>query len=146
MAAIVDHARPSAIHPLNAILLAAAIPLFLGALLSDIAYAKTYEIQWTNFASWLLAGGLFISAIALVCAIVELVRGDRSEGRRVVYFVLLLATWVLGFIDALVHARDAWATMPTGLILSLIVTALACTAKWIAFASLCPGHRAGGTP
>jgi uncharacterized membrane protein len=146
VAVVVERTRPPALHPINAILLAAAIPLFLGALLSDIAYAKTYEIQWTNFASWLLAGGLFIGAFALVAAIVELVRAGRREGRRVVYFLLLLATWVLGFIDALVHARDAWATMPTGLVLSLVVAILACTAKWIAFSGLCYSHRAGDTP
>ena len=46
------------IHPLHAALLAGTVPLFLGALLSDIAYARTYEIQWANFASWLIVGGL----------------------------------------------------------------------------------------
>jgi uncharacterized membrane protein len=136
VAVVVERTRQSALHPLNAILLAAAIPLFAGALLSDIAYAKTYEIQWNNFASWLLAGGLFIGAFAVVCAIVGLVRADRREGRRIAYVVLLLATWVLGFVDALVHARDAWASMPTGLVLSTIVAVLACTAKWIALSGL----------
>lgn len=146
MAVTADRTPASTLRPLNAVLLAGAIPLFLGALLSDIAYAKTYEIQWTNFASWLLAGGLLIGAFALVCAIADLVRADRREGRHLVYVILLLATWVLGFIDALVHARDAWATMPTGLVLSLIVTVLACAAKWIALSDLYVDHRAGGAP
>ena len=41
-----------------------------------------------------------------------------------IYFFLLLSMWVLGFFNALVHAKDAWATMPEGLFLSA-VTALA---------------------
>ena len=44
------------IHPVHAVLASSALPLFLGALLSDWAYSSSYEIQWTNFASWLIAG------------------------------------------------------------------------------------------
>lgn len=38
-------------NPLHATLLAGTVPLFLGALLSDIAYYRSYHIQWSNFAS-----------------------------------------------------------------------------------------------
>ena len=61
MAVIVDYRPPGALHPLHAVFLAGALPLFAGALLSDIAYARSYEIQWNNFASWLIAGGLVLS-------------------------------------------------------------------------------------
>ena len=131
-----------AMHPIHAILLAATIPLFAGALLADIAYANSYEIQWTTFASWLIAGGLVFCGIALVAAAVGLFRADRRSGRRILYFLLVLAAWVSGFINALVHAKDAWAVMPEGLVLSVIVAALACIAKWIAFLGL----RTGGAP
>jgi len=110
MSVAVDRNIPS-LHPLHAVLLAGTIPLFLGALLSDIAYDKTFELQWTNFAQWLIAGGLVFAAIALVCALVRVVRPARRTGRAVAYFLVLLATCVLAFIDSLVHARDAWATM-----------------------------------
>jgi len=136
VAVAADHSPRRPLHPLHAILLAATIPLFLGALLSDIAYARTYEVQWTDFASWLIAGGLVIAAIALVFALVELFRASHRSARLIVYIVLLALAWVLGFIDALVHGKDAWAAMPAGLVLSLIVTVLACTAKWIVLAGL----------
>lgn len=142
MAATLDRPDPRAIHPFHAVLLAGTIPLFLGALLTDIAYAQTYQVQWTNFSSWLIAGGLVFAAVVLVLAVVDLVRADRRGGRQLVYFVLVLATWVLGFINALVHAKDAWAVMPGGPVLSVIVTLLACAATWIGFSSL----RAGGAP
>ena len=128
------------IHPLHAFLLAASVPLFLGALLSDWAYSSSYEIQWTNFASRLLVGALVFAGIALLWSLIELLRGDRSwRGRPLVTFLVLLAAWILGFVDALVHAKDAWAKMPEALLLSIIVTALAFAAAWLGFASLLSG-------
>ncbi|MEH6437601.1 DUF2231 domain-containing protein [Massilia sp. DD77] len=120
----------SAPGPLHTILLAGAVPLFLGALLNDIAYFKTYQIQWSNFASWLIAGGLLFGGLALLFALVNLVRAKRKAGRPLVYVLLLLASWVLGLVNAFVHAKDAWAAMPAGLVLSVIVTLLACAAAW----------------
>lgn len=143
MDVIVDRAPQRAIHPLHAFVLAGAASLFLGALLSDVAYARSYQIQWSNFASWLIAGALVFGGIALLWAVVDLVtRVDRRGKRAVAYFVLLLATWVLGFINALVHAKDAWAIMPTSLILSIIVAVLACAAAWIGLATVRPGGAA----
>lgn len=128
------------IHPLHAFLLAACVPLFLGALLSDITYARSYEVQWSNFASWLLVGALVFAGCALLWALIELLRGDRRwGGRPLVYFLVLLAAWILGLVDALVHAEDAWAKMPQALVLSLIVTALVIAAAWLGFATLRSG-------
>lgn len=142
MVATPDRTRPRVLHPLHAVLLAGTIPLFLGAMLSDITYARTYEVQWTNFASWLIAGGLVFGGVVLVLALVDLFRAGRRGGRQLIYFLLVLATWVLGFINALVHAKDAWAVMPAGLVLSVVVTVLACAATWLGFS----GVRAGGAP
>lgn len=126
-------------HPALAFLGAACVPLFLGAALSDYAYTASFQVQWINFAAWLLAGGLVFAGAALVWVGVDLLRGRRSRG-HVAMALLLLALCVLGFIDSLVHARDAWASMPTGLALSVVVAVLACVASWLAFA----GVRAGG--
>ena len=139
MAVVVERMR-FALLPVNAVLVAGATSLFAGALLSDIAYFRSYEIQWNNFSSWLLAGGLVVGAFAFLAAVVELFRNRWRKSRAWIYALLLLATWILGFIDALVHARDAFATMPAGLVLSVIVVVLACVALWIAVA----GMRAGG--
>lgn len=125
--------------PLHAILLAGTVPLFLGALLSDIAYAQTYQIQWANFASWLIAGGLLFCGLALLFALVNLIRADHKAGRPVAYFLLLLVTWALGLINAFEHAKDAWAMMPTGLILSVVVTLLSVVAAWTGLTNLHSG-------
>lgn len=140
MAVTDERTHQRTLHPLHAVLLAGTIPLFLGATLSDFAYSSTYEIQWTNFASWLIVGGLVFGGLALAWAIVDLFRPGHRGGRALIYFLLLLVTWSLGFINALIHAKDAWAAMPMGLILSVIVTLMACAATWLGFARL----RMGG--
>nr|WP_218878648.1 DUF2231 domain-containing protein [Pseudomonas flavescens] len=121
-------------------MLAGAVPLFLGALLSDIAYYKTFQIQWSNFAAWLIAGGLLFSGLALLFALANLIRADRKAGRPVMYFLLLLITWVLGLVNAFEHAKDAWAIMPASLVLSVIVTLLISITAWIGLSGL----RSGG--
>lgn len=133
MAHVIDHRYSVTLYPLHAVLLAGTVPLFLGAALSDAAYAKSFQIQWSNFASWLIAGALVLAGIALVFALVDLFRPYQRARGSVPYFVILLATWVLGFINALWHARDAWAIMPLGLVLSVVVFLLACLATWLGF-------------
>jgi len=135
---VVDERIRFALLPVNAVLVAGATSLFVGALLSDVAYFRSYQIQWNNFSSWLLAGGLLVAALAVLWSIVELFRSRWRAWPAWVYFVLLLATWALGFVDALVHARDAWATMPAGLVFSVIVVVLAGVSLAFAWSGL---HR-----
>lgn len=130
MTTVATRACPGALHPIHATLLAGTIPLFLAAMLSDLAYSSSYQIQWSNFSSWLIAGGLVFAGLAFLCAVIGLRHPERRQGRALLYLLLLLATWILGFINALIHAKDAWAIMPTGLVLSVIVTLLACAATW----------------
>ena len=121
------------LHPLHAILLGGTLPAFLGALLTDVAYYSSYEIQWKNFASWLIVGGLVFCGLALLASLVGLIGRTPRRGRRGVYVILLLATFVLGVLNALIHAADAWASMPTGLVLSAIVVVLAAAASVLGY-------------
>ena len=129
MAAVSAPGRARTLHPVQAILLAFPFPLFLAALVSDFAYWGTFQIQWANFASWLIAGGLLGGAGAVLWALVDLFRfwGDRSSW-RLIYFALLTIMWPIGFINALVHAKDAWAIMPESLSLSVVTMLLALAA------------------
>ena len=122
------------LHPLHAILLAFPFSLFLGALLSDITYWSTFQIQWANFASWLIAGGLLGGGLVVLWALIDLIRfRTRSNLRPMIYVVLLLTMWALGFVNSLVHAKDAWAAMPEGLYLSAVSTLLAFAAAWTGY-------------
>lgn len=122
------------LHPIHAVFLSSTIPLFLGSVLADLAYSSSYQIQWSDFASWLTAGGLVFGAFALVWSIVNLIRANRRTTHSFLYPFFLLATWVVGFLNSLTHAKDAWAVMPMGLVLSVIVFLLACISAWIGFA------------
>lgn len=129
--------RLSGLHPWLAVLVAGAVPLWLGGLLSDIAYARTYEIQWLNFAAWLVAGAMVFTGLALAAALLRaLLR--RSREALVLAGVLLLA-FVLGLLDNFIHAKDAWASMPGALIWSVVVTLLVLAALWISVSGL-PRH------
>lgn len=68
-------------RPMHAVFLAGMFPLFLGAALGDAAYARSFDIQWNNFASWLLVGALLFSGIALVLALVDLLRPPLRRAR-----------------------------------------------------------------
>lgn len=132
--------HPRSLGRFHAFLVAAMVPLFLGAFLSDYAYWSSHQIEWSNFASWLTIGGLVFNAAALVCAAVDVGRAGGT-GASLIYTFVLLATWILGFTNAIVHARDAWAVMPTGLVLSLIVAVLASVSALIGFSYLRAGVR-----
>ena len=124
-------ARPW-LHPLHALLLAFPIALFTAALAADIAYLRTAEIQWTNFASWAIAGALLFGAPVLLWAIVSLVRDRHSASRRAsIYLALIAVMWLLGLVNAFKHAGDAWSSVGTiGLALSIVCTVLALAAGW----------------
>ena len=140
MAAVTSLPHLRMLHPLHALLLAFPFPFFLAALVSDIAYWNTFEVQWANFASWLIAGGLLGGGLTLLWALIDLI---RFRTRRIfLYFVLLLAMWVLGLVNAFVHGKDAWAIMPEALYLSAITALLALIATWIGYS----GFRSWRTP
>lgn len=136
-----DRINQRTLHPLHGVLLAATIPLFLGALLSDLAYASSYQIQWSNFASWLIAGGLVFGGGTLLWAVISLVFINRRVSYSGLYLAFLAITWVVGFCNSLIHAKDAWAIMPTSIILSVIVVLLACASTWIGFVKFGVGGR-----
>jgi uncharacterized membrane protein len=136
VAVTVRASRAGPIHPLYAFLIAGAVPLFLGGLLSDLAYGSTAEIQWSNFAAWLIAGAMVLTGFALLWAFIASIRARSWRGWPLASFILLLAAFILGFIDSFVHARDAWGVMPGAPILSAIVTAIVLLAAWIGLSTL----------
>ena len=75
-----DRRPPSAHHvrtasgpmigSLQALLLAFPVALFPAALVSDITYLNTAEMQWSNFSAWLLAGGELFTGLLLIGAVI----------------------------------------------------------------------------
>ncbi|WP_375290783.1 DUF2231 domain-containing protein [Qipengyuania sp.] len=130
----VTHSR-SSVNPMHAILLAFPVALYPSALLSDIAYLNTAEIQWSNFSSWLIAGADFFAGLVLAWAVIGLFvgRAGHARDRGTLYLGVVAAMFILGVINAFQHARDGWHSVETfGLVLSVLCTILAFVAASIA--------------
>lgn len=123
--------RPLSIarYPISAMFVPVPVVCFVGALITDLAYRGSGgTLLWVNFSSWLIAAGLVFGAIAAVVLLVDVFRGAAGWPA----FALLLAAWIVEFINSLVHARDGWtAVVPTGLILSIVGAVLVLIAGWL---------------
>lgn len=123
-------------NAVHGILLAFPIALFTSAMISDIAYLRTAEMQWTNFSAWMIAGALFFGGVVLAWSLIRLVLAFRSPSRkrRLLYTVVVAIMWVLGLVNAFKHSQDAWSSVGAfGMGLSVICTLLALVAGALAF-------------
>lgn len=128
-------ASGAGLNPLHAILLAFPVALFPGALITDITYLRTEEMQWANFSAWLIAGALVFNGLVLAWALVSLVLSFRTgeKLRSAIYAGLLALLFLVGLINAFQHSRDAWSSVGgLGLTLSIFSTLLAMAAAIIA--------------
>lgn len=126
-------------HALHGILLSFPIALFASAAVTDIAYLRTAEVQWTNFSAWLIAGALFFGGLVAAWALIGLVVGLRGRDRtpRLLYFSVLAVMWLLGLVNAFKHSQDGWSSVGgLGLGLSLLCSLLAILAGAIAFSGM----------
>ncbi|MFC3711202.1 DUF2231 domain-containing protein [Sphingoaurantiacus capsulatus] len=123
--------NPRPLHSLHAILLAFPLAFFPAALLFDIVYLNSAQLQWTNFASWLISFAVLFGGPVLLWAAIDALRGRRP--RAIAYLVLVAAAWIAGLINAFQHSKDGWSSVGTmGLILSVISTLLILAAAWVA--------------
>ncbi|NUL36014.1 DUF2231 domain-containing protein [Kosakonia sacchari] len=99
---------------------------FVVAWIFDILYIKTFQIMWTDAASWLIAIGLLIAIIPRLIHLVQVfvTQRHRTSGAEKFHFWLWLVAIVLAIFNAFVHSRDAYAVVPSGVILSTAVVIL----------------------
>ena len=98
---------------------------FLGALVTDVAYWRTSDIQWANFSAWLLAIGMVLGVLALLVELVHVFSRRRQSSIGWWHIGVLLIALGVALADNFVHARDGWTSVvPSGLILSAITVAL----------------------
>lgn len=117
-----------------AILLGFIVPFSLAALLSDWRFYTTYEIQWLNMADWMVTGSLIGGGLAFAWYLIHTtIRGLWKDRPHVIVAVLLAAFMLVQFLNALTHAKDNFATMPGGLILSVITTIIGIAAAFMGF-------------
>lgn len=133
MASVASPAARARTGPLHAILLAFPVALYPSALLCDITYLRSAEMQWSNFAAWLIAGADVFAGLLIIVALVRFVRGGRA-GRDLLYLLAIAAMFVAGVVNAFKHSQDGWSSVGTlGLFLSLCCALLALFAAFLAF-------------
>lgn len=95
---------------------------FVGTLIFDILYANTATILWIKAASWLVSIGLLFAIIPQLINLYRVWFGKHRIRMRgdTVNFWLNVVGIVAAIVNAFVHSRDAYATMPDGLWLSIV--------------------------
>ena len=115
-------------HPsIHAAIVPFPIVCFVGALLTDLAYWRTADMQWANFSVWLLTAGLVMAGFAVLASLMDLIRVRRTRIWKPAWLRILgaVSALALSLVNAFVHSRDAYTSVvPTGLILSGIVVVI----------------------
>jgi uncharacterized membrane protein len=123
--------------PVHAMLVPFPIACFVGAMLTDIAYANSANMQWANFSAWLLAFGTLFAGLAAIFGLIDFFLGARGDRRAIGWIHLIgnAGIFVIALFNDFVHARDGWTSVvPTGLTLSIITVILLVVTGYL-------GHR-----
>jgi uncharacterized membrane protein len=120
-------------HPLHPMLVPIPITCFIGTLITDIVYAQTANMLWSDMSDWLLTAGLIVSIFVVITGLIDFLGDRRVRALRQVWIhglgnglALILAIW-----NGFVHTRDAYTSVvPTGLVLSSLVVLILLFTTW----------------
>jgi uncharacterized membrane protein len=118
---------------------------FTGALVTDVAYWKTANMQWANFSAWLLAAGLVVAVFAVLVGLIDFIADRRVRALDIAWFYAAGngVAVVLAIVNSFVHSRDAWTSVvPAGLILSSVTVLVLLVTGWMGW-ELVYRYRAG---
>ena len=126
MRADVQRDRSAVTTAIYAILNPLPFGFFVAALIFDITYLRSGGILWDKSAAWLIAIGLVLAVVPRLINLAQVwitsralaTRGDRID------FGLNLVAIVVAILNAFVHSRDAYGSMPAGVWLSLLTVIL----------------------
>jgi uncharacterized membrane protein len=107
---------------------------FVGALVTDIAYASTAEMMWADFSAWLLVVGMIMGVLAGIAGLIDFFGNRLIRTHRLAWLHMIgnLVVLLLALLNTLVHTRDAWTSVvPLGLTLSAIVVLILCFTTWL---------------
>jgi uncharacterized membrane protein len=121
-------------HPIHPMLVPLPIGFLVGAFLTDIAYWTSGWASFAYFSSWLIGAGIVTALLAAVAGFVDFLGEPRIRAIRKSWFHLFgnLAAVALSVVNFIVHLRDgAAAVLPTGIVLSGVVTLLLLINGWM---------------
>jgi uncharacterized membrane protein len=99
---------------------------FVAALIFDIIYSKTAVMLWDKGAAWLIVFGLLFAVVPRLVNLTQVWVTSRQTATRTdkLDFWLNLFAIVVAIVNAFVHSRDAYAVVPTSLMLSVCTVIL----------------------
>ncbi|WP_246788440.1 DUF2231 domain-containing protein [Bradyrhizobium sp. CCBAU 53421] len=124
-------------HPIHPMLVPFPIACFVGALVTDIAYWQTAEMQWANFSAWLLFAGLIMGGLAAIAGLIDFLSNRLIRRLTYAWFHMVgnVVVMLLALFNAFVHSRDAWTSVvPTGLVLSALTVLVMLFTGWLGWA------------
>jgi uncharacterized membrane protein len=130
------NARPTG-NVLLPLLAAAPATCLTGALITDVAYWQTANMQWANFSAWLLAAGLVVALFAGMVGILDFLFEARTRalGFAHEYAYGNVLAWLVAIVNSFVHSRDAWTSVvPWGLTLSALTVLILLVTSWFGWA------------
>lgn len=118
--------RSGVLYPIYSLLNPIPFGFFIAGLLFDLFYMNTAEIFWAKAASWVITFGLLFAIIPrLINLFYVWFRPDLNSRKADIF-----GFWLYGFaivsatFNAFVHGRDAYAIVPTSVVLSSITVLL----------------------
>jgi uncharacterized membrane protein len=121
-------------HPIHPMLVTFPIVCFVGALVTDIAYACTAETMWADISAWLLVIGMVMGVLAAIVGLIDFLsnRSIRARPPAWPHMIGNSVVLLLALLNTLVHTRDAWTSVvPVGLALSVIVVLILPVTGWL---------------
>ncbi len=132
-------------HPLHPLLVPLPIGFLVGAFLTDIAFWQTRSAAFADFSAWLIGAGIVTALLAAVAGFTDFVAERRIRALREAWWHMggNLVAVMLSIVNFAIHMRDgAAAVLPTGIVLSGLVTVLLLFNGWMG-GELVFRHRVG---
>jgi len=120
-------------HPIHPMLVPFPIAFFVATFAVDVVFWRTGNADWARASVWLLGAGLVTAALAALAGIVDFLGDSRIRqigkawwhaGGNVLAVLLSLWSFFLRYGDVVT-------ILPTGLLLSTIVTAILLVTGWL---------------
>lgn len=93
--------------------------LFFAGMIFDIVYVNSFNPLWIKGAAWLILLGLLMSIIPRLLMLAFLLRSPTFNLNSLISYAIYAFGIILSLWNSFIHARDAYGSMPSGLILSV---------------------------
>jgi uncharacterized membrane protein len=132
-------------HPIHPMLIPFPIAFFVGAFAADLAFWRTGDGFFANGALWLIGAGLVMAALAALAGLTDFLSSGAIRALRPAWLHMIgnVTAVVIELVSFLLRFRDPVASvMPTGLILSLVVTLILLFTGWMGWEMVYKDHVA----